>query len=50
MAMTFSQVAKSLHQQTDPWSRRAHHLGQLFMENLAVNAHAARVVLAECTS
>jgi hypothetical protein len=27
-------VAKSLHKQTDPRPRRAHHLGQFFMGNL----------------
>src|SRR5438093_9514596 len=39
-------VMKSLHKQADPWSRRAHHLGEFFMGNLQLDANAARVLLA----
>jgi hypothetical protein len=39
-------VVEALHKQADPWSRRAHHLGQLFMGNLQLDANAARIFLA----
>ena len=39
-------VMKSLHKQTDPRPRRAHHLGEFFMRNLQFDANAARIFLA----
>ena len=44
-----SQVAKSLHEQADPWPRRADHSGQFLMGNLQFDANAARVFFAEGT-
>jgi len=42
------EVAEALHKQADPRSRRAHHLGQLFMGYLQLDANAARIFLAHC--
>jgi hypothetical protein len=41
-------VVEALHKQADPWSGRAHHLGQFFAGNLQFDADAARVLLAWC--